>query len=67
MLRQLGLEFLFYVSPGFHGFAVPPRSIIYRPYRGSEFRSLALANCSLNSDLSGCFHKAIFYRMPSKD
>ena len=55
-LRRTGLNFLFLRSPGFHGsrlrccaapprqVAVPPRAIIYRPFRGSTLGSLALAN-----------------------
>ena len=60
-LRRSGLNFLFLRYPGFHGsrlrccaapprqVAVPPRAIIFRPFRGSKLGSLALANSNLAS------------------
>ena len=51
-LRALFSFFLRY--PGFHGFAVPPRAILFRPCRGSNIGSLTLAITSSNSNLASC-------------
>ena len=51
-LRRSGLNFLFYATPGFRGFAAPPPGYFIAPLRGSNLGSLALAIYSPNSDLS---------------
>ena len=64
-------QFSFLRSPGFHSsrlrccaapprqVAVPPRAIIFRPCRGSNLGSLALAIASLNSYLSSAVNCAV--------
>ena len=42
-LRRSGLNFLFYATPGFRGFAAPPPGYFIAPLRGSNLGSLTLA------------------------
>ncbi len=57
-LRRSGLNFLFYATPGFRGFAAPPPGYYMAPLRGSNLGSLTLAKIPPPSPLQLPIYRA---------